>query len=37
MPQGISASPDWFVKVISEVTKGLEQVAAYLDDVIVFD
>ena len=25
------------MKVINEVTKGLEQVAAYLDDVIVFD
>ena len=37
MPQGSSASPGWFVKVINEVTKGLEQVAAYLDDVIVFD
>ena len=37
MPRGSSASPGWFVKVINEVTKGLEQVAAYLDDVIVFD
>ena len=37
MPQGSSASPGWFVKVINEVTKGLEQVAAYLNDVIVFD
>ena len=37
MPQGSSASPGWFVKVINEVTKGLEQVVAYLDDVIVFD
>ena len=37
MPQGISASPDWFVKVISEVTKGLGQVAVYLNDVIGFD
>ena len=27
----------WFVKVINEVTKGLANVAAYLDDVIVFD
>ena len=36
MPQGSSASPGWFVKVIDEVIKGLEQVAAYLDDVIVF-
>ena len=37
MPRGSSASPGWFAKVVSEVTKGLEQVAAYLDDVIVFD
>ena len=37
MPQGSSASPGWFVKVINEVIKGLGQVAAYLDDVIVFD
>ena len=38
MPQGGSnASPGWFVKVINEVTKGLEQVAAYLDGVIEFD
>ena len=36
MPQGSNASPGWFVKVINEVIKGLEQVAAYLDDVIVF-
>ena len=36
MPQGSSASPGWFVKVINEVIKGLAQVAAYLDDVIVF-
>ena len=37
MPQGSSASPGWFVKTIKEVTGGLEQVAAYLDDAIVFD
>ena len=37
MPQGSSAPPGWFVKVINEVIKGLGQVAAYLDDVIVFD
>ena len=37
MPQGSSASLVWFVKVINEVKTGLEQVAAYLDDVIVFD
>ena len=37
MPQGSSASPGWCVKVINEVIKGLKQVAAYLDDVIVFD
>ena len=37
MPQGSSASPSWFVKVIDEVIKGLERVAAYLDDIIVFD
>ena len=35
--QGSSASPGWFIKVINKVTKGLEQVAAYLDDVIVYD
>ena len=37
MPQGRSASPGWFVKFINEVVKGLGQVAAYLNDVIVFD
>ena len=37
MPQGSSASPGWFAKVINEAIKGLEQVAAYLNDVIVFD
>ena len=37
LPRGSSASPGWFVRVINEVAKGLEQVAAYLDDVIVFD
>ena len=37
MPQGSSASPGWFVKVINEVMKDLKQVATYLDDVIVFD
>ena len=37
MPQDSSTSPGWFAKVITEVIKGLEQLAAYLDDVIVFD
>ena len=37
MPQGSSASPGWFVKVINEVIKHFKQVAAYLDDVIVFE
>ena len=37
MPQGSSDAPGWFVKVIKEVIKGLDHVAAYLDDVIVFD
>ena len=37
MPQGSSASPGWFVKAINEVAKGLEQVAAYLDDAIILD
>ena len=37
MPQGSSAAPGWFVKVINEVIKGLDRVAAYLDDVMVFD
>ena len=32
MLQGSSAAPGWFVKVINQVTKGLERVAAYLDD-----
>ena len=36
-PQGSSAAPGWFVKVINEVIKGLANVADYLDDVIVFD
>ena len=37
MPQDSSALPGWFVNVFNEVIKGLTQVAAYLDDVIVFD
>ena len=37
MFQGSRASPGWFVKVIDEVVKDLKQMAAYLDDVIVFD
>ena len=37
MLQGSSVSPGWFVKVINEVIKDLNQVAAYPDDVIVFD
>ena len=37
LPQGSSDSPGWCVKVINEVIKDLKQVAAYLDDVIVFD
>ena len=37
MPQGSSAAPGWSVKVINEVIKDLDRVAAYLDDVIVFD
>lgn len=37
MPQGSIASPGWFVKAINEVTKDLERVAAYLDDIIAFD
>ena len=37
MPQGSSAAPRWFVKVIPEVIKYLERVAAYVDDIIVYD
>ena len=37
MPQGSSTAPWWFVKVINEVIKGLDRLAAYLGDVIVFD
>ena len=37
MPQGRSAAPGWFVKVINEVINGLDRVAVYLDDVIAFD
>ena len=37
IPRGSSALPGWFMKVVNEVTKGLAQVVAYLDDVIVFD
>ena len=37
MPQGSNATPGWLVKVINEVIKDLERVAAFLDDVIVFD
>lgn len=35
MHQRSNALPSWFVKVINEAIKGLEQVAAYLDNVIV--
>ena len=37
MPQGSRAPPGWFGKVINEVIKALERIAAYLDDIIVFD
>ena len=37
MPKVSNASPGWFVKVINQVIKGVKQVAAYLDDVNVFD
>ena len=37
MPRGSSALPGWSVKVINEVIKDLKQVAAFFDDVIVFD
>lgn len=37
MPQGSSDSLGWFFKVINETTKGVTQVAPYLDDVSVFD
>lgn len=36
-PQGSSAAPKWFVKVVNEVIKYLAKVATYLDDVIVLD
>ena len=36
MPESISSpSPGWFIKVINKVIKGLEQVAVYLDNVVV--
>ena len=37
MPQGSSTSPGRLVKVIDEVIKNLNQVVAYVDDVIMFD
>ena len=37
VPQGRSAAPGWFVKVMNEVIKGIAHVAAYLDYVVVFD
>ena len=37
MPQGSSAAPGWFVKVINGVIKDLVNVADYLVNVIVFD
>ena len=35
-PRAINASSRWFAKAINEFIRGLEQVAAYLDDVLVF-
>lgn len=37
MPTGSSAAPGRFVRVIHVVVRGLKRVAAYIDDVIVFD
>ncbi|CAB1099498.1 unnamed protein product [Ectocarpus sp. CCAP 1310/34] len=37
MPQGSSAAPGWFCKVVNEVIKNFHGVASYLDDLIVFD
>ena len=34
---GSGAAPGCFVEVINEVIKGLERVAAYLDDIIVYN
>ena len=37
MLQGSSSSLRRFIKVVDEVIKRSEQMAAYLDDVLVFD
>eukprot|EP00752_Nemacystus_decipiens_P007106 g6368.t1 len=37
MPQGANASPAWFVKAITKVVHGMDNVKAYLDDVICLD
>ena len=37
MAQGSNDSPVWFVKAINVAIKDLEQVVAYLDDMIVLD
>ena len=37
MAQGSNDSPGWFVKAINVAIKDLEQVVAYLDDMIVLD
>ncbi|CAB1100545.1 unnamed protein product [Ectocarpus sp. CCAP 1310/34] len=37
MPQGSSATPGWFCKVVNEVITNLRGVASYLDDLLVFD
>lgn len=37
MPQGNNGTPLLFIKVIIEVIKDIDRIAAYLDEVIVFD
>ena len=37
MPKGSNEAPGWFVKIVNEVIKGLERVAAYLVNIVVYD
>lgn len=37
MPQRGAAAPGWFCKVVNKVIKSLDNVAFYLEDLIVFD
>ena len=35
LPMGLSASPEFFLKVLHRVLEGLEEVSIYVDDIVI--